>query len=504
MAKSERQLKLPLPRPSKADLLAAIRDRLDGYEMRQAAREAKRRESARKRIQRSQSQEEGIVESDPQFLIPGVEMPTVGSASDSIPEVQKTVLSNGLRVITERMPHVRSVSIGFWVDAGSRHETDSESGITHFIEHMVFKGTSTRSSEEIACSIDAIGGHLDAFTTKESVVFTAKVLDEHLPRALDVVSDMVRDPLFREEDIAKEKGVVLEELKMDDDNPDYLLQETFAKNFWKGHSLGRPIIGNKQTINRFNRPQLRRFFVRTYNPANLIVTAAGNLDHQQFAQMIEERFQGIKAQRHKKPPDPPKAHPAVVMRDKPSLEQAHVCLGVPTHPMADPRRYASFVLNTVLGGGVSSRLFLKIREREGLAYAVFSDFSLYADAGCLMVYAGTSVETARQVVEHVTAEFRDLKEKPVAGDELRRAKDHLKGSLLLSLESTSSRMSNLARQEKYLGRFLTLDEVGRSIEEVTAAQIRDLAWEWFQPNRIALAVLGNLGDLRIDRNSLAC
>jgi predicted Zn-dependent peptidase len=407
-------------------------------------------------------------------------------------------------VITEHMPHVRSVSVGFWVDSGSRHESDPESGISHFIEHMVFKGTSTRSAEDIACSVDAIGGHLDAFTTKESVAFTAKVLDEHLPRALDVVSDLVLDPIFQDDDIVKEKGVVLEELKMDEDNPDYLLHEIFSKNFWKGHSLGRPIIGSKDTINSFSRTQLREFFAETYNPANLIVTAAGHLDHDDFVRMIEERFEGIKPRPKAKPADPPTPTSLIVLRDKPSLEQVHVCLGVPTHPMADPRRYASFLLNTILGGGVSSRLFLKIREREGLAYAVFSDFNLYADAGSLTVYAGTSLDTAHQVVEHVMAEFRDLKDNRVTADELRRAKDHLKGSLLLNLESSSSRMSNLARQEKYLGRFLTLDEVGQHIEAVEDTDIQELANEWFHQDRIALAVLGNLDGFKMGREHLAC
>ncbi len=428
----------------------------------------------------------------------------VTSREDSSLQVNKTVLASGLRVVSEYMPHVRSVSVGYWVDSGSRHESDPESGISHFIEHMVFKGTSTRSAEDIACSVDAIGGNLDAFTTKESVAFTVKVLDEHLPRALDVVSDLVLDPVFRDDDIVKEKGVVLEELKMDEDNPDYLLHEMFSKNFWKGHSLGRPIIGSKDTINSFSRRQLREFFLETYNPANLIVTAAGHVDHDALVRMIEERFTGIEPRRKSRPADPPSPASSLVMRDKPSLEQVHVCLGVPTHPMADPRRYASFVLNTILGGGVSSRLFLKIREREGLAYAVFSDFSLYADAGSLTVYAGTSLDTAHQVVEHVMAEFRNLKDNRVTADELRRAKDHLKGSLLLNLESSSSRMSNLARQEKYLGRFLTLDEVGQHIEAVEDTDIQDLANEWFHQDRIALAVLGNLDGFKMGREHLAC
>lgn len=423
---------------------------------------------------------------------------------DSSLQVNKTVLPSGLRVVTEHMPHVRSVSVGFWVDSGSRHETEPESGISHFIEHMVFKGTSTRSAEDIACSVDAIGGHLDAFTTKESVAFTAKVLDEHLSRALDVVSDLVLDPVFRDDDIVKEKGVVLEELKMDEDNPDYLLQEIFTRNFWKGHPLGRPIIGYKETISGFDRPQLKEFFAETYNPANLIVTAAGHVDHDTFVPMIEERFAGIKARPKEKRTDPPSPAPAIILRDKPALEQVHVCLGVPTHPMADPRRYASFVLNTILGGGVSSRLFLKIREREGLAYAVFSDFSLYADAGSLTVYAGTSLDAVHQIVKYVMAEFRDLKDKRVTADELRRAKDHLKGSLLLSLESSPSRMSNLARQEKYLGCFQTLDEVGQHIEAVEDTDLLELANEWFHQDRIALAVLGNLGEFKMGREHLAC
>jgi predicted Zn-dependent peptidase len=426
------------------------------------------------------------------------------SLDDSSLQVNKTVLPSGLRVITEHMPHIRSVSVGFWVDSGSRHETEPESGISHFIEHMVFKGTSTRSAEDIACSVDAIGGHLDAFTTKESVAFTAKVLDEHLSRALDVVSDLVLDPVFREDDIAKEKGVVLEELKMDEDNPDYLLQEIFSKNFWKGHPLGRPIIGYKKTINGFDRPKLREFFAETYNPANLIVTAAGHVDHDSFVPMIEERFAGIAPRPKERRTNPPRPAPAIVLRDKPALEQVHVCLGVPTHAMADPRRYASFVLNTILGGGVSSRLFLKIREREGLAYAVFSDFSLYADAGSLTVYAGTSLDAVHQIVEHVMTEFRDLKDKRVTADELRRAKDHLKGSLLLSLESSPSRMSNLARQEKYLGGFETLDEVGQHIEAVEDTDLQELANEWFHQDRIALAVLGNLGGFKMGREHLAC
>ena len=418
--------------------------------------------------------------------------------------IEKTVLANGLCVVTERMQQVRSVSFGVWVDGGSRHERAQQSGISHFIEHMVFKGTSTRSAEDIACSVDALGGHLDAFTTKENVAFIAKVLDEHLPRSLDIVSDLVLDPVFRDEDIAKEKSVILEELKMDEDNPDYLIHEIFSRNFWKGHALGRPIIGNQRTITSFERKQLRGFFRRTYEPSKLLITAAGNVRHDQFVRMVEEHFASLRPRPNGRRIARPKPAPSIVLHDKPSLEQVHVCLGLPTHAMADPRRYASFLLNTVLGGGVSSRLFLKIREREGLVYAVFSDFSLYADAGCLSIYAGTSLEAVDQVIAYVMEEFRDLKDNPISDEELRRAKDHLKGSLMLSLESTSSRMSNLARQEKYLGEFLSLDEVSGHIEQVQAPALRELANEWFHQKKIALTVLGNLGDFRFDREKLTC
>jgi predicted Zn-dependent peptidase len=421
-----------------------------------------------------------------------------------IDAVNRTVLPNGLRIVTEQIPHVRSVSVGVWVDAGSRHEAPEQGGISHFIEHMVFKGTETRSAEEIACSVDSIGGHLDAFTTKETVAFTAKVLDKHLPTALDVVSDLVLHPVFRDDDIEKEKGVVLEELKMDEDNPDYLLHEVFSQNFWSGHPMARPIIGSQQTITGFAREPLREFFQHTYNPSNLIVTAAGNLEHGPFVRQVEERFGPLAKQLARVSDAAPEARAAVVLHDKPSLEQVHLCLGLPTYAVTDPRRYGGFVLNTLLGGGVSSRLFLKIREREGLAYAVFSDLGLFSDAGCLSVYAGTSLEAVPRVLEHVMWEFRNLKDELVPDVELRRAKEHLKGSLMLSMESTSSRMSNLARQEKFFEEFLSLDEVAERIEAVTAQELREAANQWFHQDRIAAAVLGNLNGFRLERDALAC
>ena len=426
----------------------------------------------------------------------------MSSAQSSNPGIEKTTLPHGIRVISEQMSHVRSVAVGVWIDAGSRAETDQESGISHFVEHMVFKGTSTRSADDIACSIDSIGGQLDAFTTKENVAFTAKVLDEHLPRALDVLSDLVLNPAFRDEDIVKEKGVVLEELKMEEDNPDYLIHEMFISNFWKSHPLGRTIIGTKETINSFQSPQLREFFGRTYCPSNLMITAAGNVEHSKLVELVEERFGHLSGDPSPATISEPEPHAVISWRDKPSLEQVHVCIGVPAYAITHPRRYAGYVLNTVLGGGISSRLFLKIREHEGLAYSVFSDLSIYSDTGYMSVYAGTSLETTAQVIEHVLAEFKNLKMKAVETEELRRAKDHLKGSITLSLESTTSRMSNLARQERYFQRFLSLDELNEQIEQVTAENLLEVANDWFHQERIALAVLGNLQGFQVDREQL--
>ncbi|MDE0108920.1 MAG: pitrilysin family protein [Bryobacterales bacterium] len=418
--------------------------------------------------------------------------------------IYKTVLPNGLRVVTESMPAVRSVSLGVWLNAGSRHETDPESGITHFIEHMVFKGTNRFSARELACEIDGLGGNLDAFTSKETTAFTAKVLDEHWPRALDILADMVQNPTLAEDEIEREKGVILEELKMDEDNPDYLLGTIFAGSFWRGHGMGRPVIGTQESIRGFRRSRLRQFFADTFRASNLMLAAAGNIDHDEFARAAERHFGGLAGTGMAEPEQPPQGQAEIVLRDKPSLEQVHVLLGVETFSALDPRRFAGLVLSTLLGGGFSSRLFQKIREEAGLAYSVYSDLGLYSDAGCLSVGAGTSLEALRTVLQYALREFRDLKDRRAPEPEIRRAKDHLKGSLMLSLESTSSRMANLARQEAIHGHVRTLDEISDQIESVTAPEVEALANEWFQQDRIALTVLGNLDGLRIERADLAC
>ena len=419
-------------------------------------------------------------------------------------DIETTTLPNGLRVISETMPHVRSVSVGIWVGIGSRRETPEQNGLSHFIEHMVFKGTSKRSAEDIARSVDSIGGNLDAFTSKEMVCFNTKVLDQHLPLAFDVLGDLVLNPLFREEDMDKEKGVILEELKMDEDSPDYLVHEIFSSNFWKDHPLGKPILGTRETVKRFDRPMMETYYHQSYSPTNLVITAAGNLTHKGLTELASEHFACMK------PHDPmpeeraPVTHARIALRNKKALEQVHLCMGVPSYPVPHEDRFGCYVLNTLLGGGMSSRLFQNIRERQGLAYAVFSELNPYRDTGCLSIYAGTSIESVRKVIESILKEFQQLKQERITEEELRRAKDHLKGSLMLSLESTSSRMSNLARQEMYFHRFFTLDELAESIEQVTADDVQRIAQTFFDQKHIGLTVLGNLNGFKIGREDLRC
>jgi predicted Zn-dependent peptidase len=421
-----------------------------------------------------------------------------------IRDIQRQVLPNGLVVITETMQHVRSVSIGIWIRHGSRREARAENGLAHFLEHMVFKGTERRSAEDIAREMDSVGGMLDAFTSKEQICFNAKVLDSNLPIAFDVLSDLVQRPKFDSADLKKERQVVLEEIKMDLDNPEYLLHDIFTRGFWPEHSLGRPILGTPDTVRNFESDSLRQRFQNWFAPDHLLVTAAGNITHQQVLEIVEKEFGHLQPSRYA-PEDPaPSTAAPIFLEKKRDLEQVHVCIGVPSIPLADERRFAAAVMNNLLGGGMSSRLFQNIREKQGLAYAVFSELTPYSDAGMLTVYAGTAKETVGKVVDMTIAEFRAMKESPVAPDELLRAKNHLKGSLMLSLESTSSRMSNLARQELYFGRFSSLDEILAAIDAVTQEQLQSLAQQFFQTDRIAATVLGPINGFVLDRQRLAC
>jgi predicted Zn-dependent peptidase len=419
----------------------------------------------------------------------------------SEPRIQRETLANGLRLVTEAMPHVRSVSIGVWLTRGSRHEPAEHAGIAHFVEHMLFKGTTSRSAEDIAQQVDSIGGQLDAFTSKEYAGYYVKVLDEHVPVAVDILTDLVSNPVFAPEDIEREKKVVLEEIKMVEDTPDDLVHEIFAESYWNGHPLGRPILGRPESVSALTQPILRRYFDDTYVPSNFVVVAVGNLDHDHVKRLVADKFASMSAGGTALAADIPVVTPTVQIRQK-ELEQSHVCLGTVGLPQNHPARYAAHALNTVLGGSMSSRLFQNVREKRGLAYAVFSSMSAYQDVGALSIYAGCGNEAVAELVDIVVAEIRGLTREPVPADELRRAKDHLKGSLMLNLESTSSRMSHHARQEIYRDRADSLDDMLEAIERVTVGEVQQLASEFFLGHPLGVTVLGDVNGLRLTGEQL--
>jgi predicted Zn-dependent peptidase len=420
----------------------------------------------------------------------------------SQPAIVRDVLPNGLRILTERMPHVRSVSIGVWLARGSRHEPQARSGIAHFVEHMLFKGTATRSAEDIAQTIDSIGGQMDAFTAKEYASYYIKVLDEHLPLAVDVLSDIVMRPAFSREDIEREKKVVLEEIKMVEDTPDDLVHELFTEAFWQGHPLGRPILGTRETVESLTQDSLRDYFGTSYSAPNLIVAAVGNIDHERVRDLVMRAFEGLPAVNQPLADAPPQVVPSILIRNK-ELEQSHVCLGTSGYQQDHADRYSSYVLNTVLGGSMSSRLFQNVREKRGLAYAVFSGLSAYRDTGSMTIYAGCANDAVGELIDVVIGELRRMKDEPLPAVELQRAKDHLKGSLMLNLESTSSRMSHLARQEIYFDRQFSLDETLEGVERVTPDDIQRVARDLFADGALAATVLGSVNGLQLPRERLS-
>jgi predicted Zn-dependent peptidase len=416
--------------------------------------------------------------------------------------IVRDVLPSGLRILTERMPHVRSVSIGVWLARGSRHEPAPESGIAHFVEHMLFKGTATRSAEDIAQTIDSIGGQMDAFTAKEYASYYIKVLDEHLPLAIEVLGDIVMNPAFTAEDIEREKKVVLEEIKMVEDTPDDLVHELFTEGFWANHPLGRPILGTKETVEGLNQAGLRRYFNGVYTAPHLIIAAVGNITHEQVRDLAMRVFEKLPTTSEPLVDSPPTVVPKILIRNK-DLEQSHVCLGTSGYQQDHADRYSSYVLNTILGGSMSSRLFQNVREKRGLAYAVFSGLSAYRDTGSVTIYAGCSNDAVSELIDVVVAELRRLRDEPLPPAELQRAKDHLKGSLMLNLESTSSRMSHLARQEIYFDRHFGLDETLEGVERVTREDLQRVARDLFSNGSLSATVLGAVNGLEIPRERLS-
>jgi len=418
--------------------------------------------------------------------------------------LRRTVLPNGLIVLTERMEYLRSVAMGVWIKSGSRCEPAEMNGISHFVEHMLFKGTRSRTAQHIAKEMDSIGGNLDAFTGKEMICFNVKSLAEHVPVALEILTDLVLNPVFDASDLERERGVILEEIKLDADNPEVLVHELFTQAFWKDHPLGWPILGTSKTVARLDRQSLVAYHGDRFHGGNMIFSAAGNLDHDEFTETVAQEFSRLAGGTtlHEQPA--PEASARIVLRNKKSLEQVQLCLGVPAPPITDENRYATLILNTVLGGSMSSRLFQTIREERGMAYSIYSDMSPYRDTGTLCVYAGTSVGKGLEVVKLILEEFRKLKQELLSEEELTRAKDQVKGNILLGLESSNARMANLARQEMYFHKFITVDEIIARINEVDAAWVQAMAQRLFDPERIAVTLLGRLDGVKLRRANLVC
>ncbi|MBM4285393.1 MAG: insulinase family protein [Deltaproteobacteria bacterium] len=403
----------------------------------------------------------------------------------------KSVLNNGLRVVTEELPAFRSAAVGLWLTVGSRDETAAEGGLTHFLEHMAFKGTGRRNTYEIAREIDQLGGLGNAFTTKEHTCYHARVLAEHLPRAVDLLADLVLHPLYLEEEMERERQVILEEIAAQDDTPEDLVQVLFARDFWQGQPLGRPILGHTAAVGSFRQDHLLAYRQSTYRPEHLVVAAAGRLRHQEVLDLVEPLFENFSngSPRRTRPGAAPSPGVHLHPRD---LEQLHLVMGAPGLPAADDRRFAATVLNLILGGNMSSRLFQVVREQLGLAYSIYSHLSFFSDVGLLEIAAGVNPRNLPVLVRAVNLELARFKEEPLPAEELDAAKEYLKGSLALNTEDCEQRMLRLARNEIYFGRHLSVEEVLEGLNRVTAAEVQDLAREFFQPHRWALTLLGPL------------
>ena len=404
---------------------------------------------------------------------------------------RKSVLPNGMRILTERMPHVRSVAVGVWVETGSRHEIEARGGVSHLIEHLVFKGTATRSAEAIARTMDSVGGQMDAFTTKENTCFYVQVLDEHLPLAVDLLTDILLHPLFDAEELEREKSVVLQEIRMVEDTPDDIIHDLFAAQIWGAHPLARPILGTRELVTGFHRDAIAEYFGEEYVPPRIIIAVAGNVTHDQVVELFGRGFNGYTRPARPRASDAVRLAPGVNIVNK-ALEQVHLVMGFPGLAHAAPERYAMFVLNDVIGGSMSSRLFQEVRERQGLAYSVHSGVQAFTDTGLMYVYAATDEKNFSKVLKSILKELRDVKKHGVTEEELRRSKDHLKGSLMLSLESTSSRMNRLAKHELHLGSFLTIDDMLASIDGVRHDEVHALVSQVIDEAQLALTTLGPL------------
>jgi predicted Zn-dependent peptidase len=403
--------------------------------------------------------------------------------------VKKTTLDNRLTVVSERVESVKSVSVGIWVKTGSRNETDEQAGITHFLEHMLFKGTETRSAYDIALSMESVGGYLNAFTSSEFTCYYARCLQSQLERALDVLSDMVLHPSFPENEISKEKKVVLEEMKMYRDNPREYLLEHFDQMIFKGHPLGRPIIGNEETVTHFERRHLFDYMDNRYQPDHLLISVAGNVDHNRAVELVQRFFSDLERQEDiEYNPDLPVYKAGKVELQK-SIEQTHLIVGCRGLSFNHDDKYNLFLINTLLGGGMSSRLHQNIREKYGYCYAIQSFNQSYKDTGLYGIYVGTDADYVDHVKDLIFKELRHLQDEPVPQKELDEAKAQLKGKMTLALESMSNRMQRLAKNEIYYDRFVSVDELIANIEAVQTNDIRDFANRFFDEDAFSQAVL---------------
>jgi predicted Zn-dependent peptidase len=411
--------------------------------------------------------------------------------------VRKSVLRNGIRVLSEPMPQMASACIGIWVENGSRYEQPAENGLSHFIEHLLFKGTHTRTAAQIAEQIDAVGGVLNAFTGKEYTCYYAKVLGDDLAMATALLADIFLESVFEPAEIERERQVVIQEISQAEDTPDDFVHDLFNLHFWRGHPLALPIFGSAETVNSFDREAVLSFMAERYRAGRILIAAAGQVDHDQLVVDCERLFASVGGDGRPDPAGPPASHALVFNLEK-DLEQTHLVIGGPGLSYPDPLRYAGYVLNTALGGGMSSRLFQEVRERRGRVYSIYSSMISCVDCGYLAVYAGTNPEWVEEVIDATLNEIRKVAREGLARAELERAKSQIKGNLLLGMESSDSRMNRLARNEIYFGRDVSLEELARGIESVTHDQVVELAAICFNPSEMALVTLGDLKGRTID------
>jgi predicted Zn-dependent peptidase len=409
---------------------------------------------------------------------------------------QKVVLENGTRIVVEDVPGVRSVALGIWIGTGSRNESPEEAGISHLIEHMLFKGTARRTARQIAEAIESVGGQMNAFTSKEYTCFYVRLVDEHLPIAIDVLTDMFFSSLFKDEDIEREKKVVQEEIRMYEDTPDEIIHDLFAQTIWSGHPLGRPVIGTMDSIAGISREAVLAYYRKHYCPGNLVLAMAGSLTHEAAVSVLRPLFEGAVAGSPDIPGRSPEAQAAVTSIARP-LEQVHFCMGVPGPSEHDERIYTLQVINAVLGGGSSSRLFQKVREERGLVYTIYSYFTPFNDTGLFTIYAGTNGENFRDVLELAWQEIELFVERGITPEELARTKEQIKGNLLLASESVTHRMHRLGKSELVYNRLITPEEVLAKVNAVTREDVQALARELLAPERFSITMMGALKDREI-------